>query len=146
MQGGNVPDSPSERIAPKPAAPDNKRPVTGRIQYGNRNRGTRPNGRKHGAQAGAQRRAGRGIRRQSRGARGCRKEKGITTCAGLKELVAALSAPRVIWIMKAGLLQSQFAALEEPEGALVTDIADEPARIAARLAGTLGLIPVIPGP
>ena len=27
------------------------------------------------------------------------KEKGITACAGLKELVAALSAPRVIWIM-----------------------------------------------
>lgn len=47
--------------------------------------------------------------------------------------------------MKAGLLQSQFAALEEPEGALVTDIADEPARIAARLAGTLGLVPVIRG-
>lgn len=47
--------------------------------------------------------------------------------------------------MKAGLLQSQFTALEEPQGALVMDIADEPARIAARLAGTLGLVPVIPG-
>ena len=47
--------------------------------------------------------------------------------------------------MKAGLLQSQFAALEEPEGALVMDIADEPARIAARVAGALALVPVIPG-
>ena len=40
---------------------------------------------------------------------------------------------------------SQFTALEEPEGALVMDIADEPARIATRLAGTLGLVPVIRG-
>jgi gluconokinase len=39
--------------------------------------------------------------------------------------------------MKAGLLQSQFAALEEPSDALVVDIADAPARIAERLVKQL---------
>jgi gluconokinase len=39
--------------------------------------------------------------------------------------------------MKAGLLQSQFAALEEPGDALVIDIAEAPAQIAARLAKQL---------
>lgn len=47
--------------------------------------------------------------------------------------------------MKAGLLKSQFAALEEPEGALIMDIGDEPGRIAARLVEALNLVPVNPG-
>jgi gluconokinase len=48
--------------------------------------------------------------------------------------------------MKAGLLQSQFAALEEPENALEVDIGDEPARIAAGLIKALNLVPVSPAP
>ncbi|HEX7812872.1 MAG TPA: gluconokinase [Burkholderiales bacterium] len=47
--------------------------------------------------------------------------------------------------MKAGLLKSQFAALEEPQGALVVDIGDEPQHIAARLIEALNLVPVSPG-
>ena len=35
--------------------------------------------------------------------------------------------------MKAGLLESQFAALEEPSGAIVVDIGEAPARIAERV-------------
>lgn len=46
--------------------------------------------------------------------------------------------------MKAGLLQSQFAALEEPEGALVVDIGPEPERIAAGLIKALNLVPFSP--
>lgn len=41
--------------------------------------------------------------------------------------------------MKAGLLQSQFAALEEPADALVADITGDPAQIAERLVQQLGL-------
>ncbi len=41
--------------------------------------------------------------------------------------------------MKAGLLQSQFAALEEPADALVADIAGDPGQIAERLVQQLGL-------
>jgi gluconokinase len=44
--------------------------------------------------------------------------------------------------MKAGLLQSQFAALEEPSDALVADIGGDPAQIAARVLRQLGLAPV----
>jgi gluconokinase len=44
--------------------------------------------------------------------------------------------------MKAGLLQSQFAALEEPSDALVVDIADAPARIAERLVKQLEVAPL----
>ncbi len=40
--------------------------------------------------------------------------------------------------MKAGLLESQFAALEEPENALVADIGPEPAVIAERVLSGLG--------
>jgi len=47
--------------------------------------------------------------------------------------------------MKAGLLKSQFAALEEPEGALVMGIEDAPERIAARLVVALNLATVNPG-
>jgi gluconokinase len=47
--------------------------------------------------------------------------------------------------MKAGLLKSQFAALEEPEGALVMGIEDAPERIAARLVKALDLATVSPG-
>jgi gluconokinase len=48
--------------------------------------------------------------------------------------------------MKAGLLQSQFAALEEPGDALVADIAEAPAQIAGRLVKQLGLGRVSPAP
>lgn len=46
--------------------------------------------------------------------------------------------------MKAGLLQSQFAALEEPGDALVIDIAQAPAQIAERLVKQLGVTAVSP--
>ncbi|HWA11756.1 MAG TPA: gluconokinase [Burkholderiales bacterium] len=46
--------------------------------------------------------------------------------------------------MKAGLLQSQFAALEEPGDALIIDIAEAPAQIAGRLVAQLGLERVSP--
>jgi len=44
--------------------------------------------------------------------------------------------------MKAGLLQSQFAALEEPGNAVVVNIAESPAQIADRLVKQLGAKPV----
>jgi gluconokinase len=46
--------------------------------------------------------------------------------------------------MKAGLLQSQFAALEEPNDATIVDIAEAPAQIAERLVKQLGATPVSP--
>lgn len=47
--------------------------------------------------------------------------------------------------MKAGLLQSQFAALEEPQDALVVDIDGDPAFISARIVEALGLARIIAG-
>ena len=46
--------------------------------------------------------------------------------------------------MKAGLLQSQFAALEEPGDATIVDIAEAPAKIAERLMKQLGATSVSP--
>lgn len=54
------------------------------------------------------------------------------------DLIEARLLARKGHYMKAGLLQSQFAALEEPGDALVVDIAEAPAQIAARLATQLG--------
>ena len=39
---------------------------------------------------------------------------------------------------------NKFAALEEPDGALVMDIGDEPERSATRLLKALNLVPVSP--
>jgi gluconate kinase len=41
--------------------------------------------------------------------------------------------------MKAGLLASQFEALEEPENALVVDVAAEPAEIVRAIRQALAL-------
>ena len=48
--------------------------------------------------------------------------------------------------MKAGLLQSQFAALEEPDDATIIDIAEAPELIADRLMKQLRPTTVIPTP
>ncbi len=44
--------------------------------------------------------------------------------------------------MKAGLLQSQFAALEDPSNALIVDIAEAPVQIAERLVKEFSAVPV----
>jgi len=55
------------------------------------------------------------------------------------ELIESRLKARKGHYMKAGLLQSQFAALEEPSDALVADISGEPAEICSRLMQQLGL-------
>jgi gluconokinase len=58
------------------------------------------------------------------------------------DLIEARLRARKGHYMKAGLLQSQFAALEEPDDALVVDISGDPGQITARLLQQLGLSPV----
>ena len=60
------------------------------------------------------------------------------------DLIEARLKARKGHYMKSGLLRSQFAALEEPEGALVMGIEDTPDVIAERLIDSLHLVPVSP--
>jgi gluconokinase len=43
--------------------------------------------------------------------------------------------------MKAGLLESQFAALEEPRDAVVVDVAQPPDALANQVLGELKIVP-----
>ena len=52
-------------------------------------------------------------------------------------LITARMQARKDHYMKAGLLESQFAALEEPRNAVVADIADSPDAIVARIRSEL---------
>jgi gluconokinase len=83
-------------------------------------------------------------RYRDRLARDCKDVK-LVYLKGDFDLIESRLMARKGHYMKAGLLKSQFAALEEPEGALVMDIGDEPERIAARLLKALNLVPVNPG-
>jgi gluconokinase len=55
------------------------------------------------------------------------------------DLIEARLRARKGHYMKAGLLLSQFAALEEPADALVADISGDPGQISAQLLQQLGL-------
>jgi gluconokinase len=83
-------------------------------------------------------------RYRERLARDC-KDVRVVFLKGDFDLIESRLMARKGHYMKAGLLKSQFAALEEPAGeALVIDIGDEPERIAARLLEALNLVPVSP--
>jgi carbohydrate kinase (thermoresistant glucokinase family) len=56
---------------------------------------------------------------------------------GSRELIGARLAARQHRYMPASLLESQFATLEAPAGAIDVDIADPPARCAERILETL---------
>ncbi|HVY06877.1 MAG TPA: gluconokinase [Burkholderiales bacterium] len=56
---------------------------------------------------------------------------------GSFELIRSRLEARKNHYMKAGLLESQFAALEEPKDALVADIGEDPAGIADFILGRL---------
>jgi gluconokinase len=83
-------------------------------------------------------------RYRDRLARDCRDVK-LIYLKGDFDLIESRLMARKGHYMKAGLLKSQFAALEEPQGAVVMDIGDEPERIAARLLTALNLVSVNPG-
>ncbi|HYJ19574.1 MAG TPA: gluconokinase [Burkholderiales bacterium] len=83
-------------------------------------------------------------RYRDRLARDC-KDVRVVYLKGDFDLIEARLMARKGHYMKAGLLKSQFAALEEPEGAVVMDIGGDPERIAARLLEALNLTPVNPG-
>lgn len=57
---------------------------------------------------------------------------------GSPELIAERLAHRTRHFMSNNLLDSQFAALEEPEGAIVVDITPRPVEIAELIASRLG--------
>ncbi len=82
-------------------------------------------------------------RYRDRLSRDCKDVK-VVYLKGEFNLIEARLMARKGHYMKAGLLKSQFAALEEPGGALVIDIGDEPERIAASLLKALNIVPVSP--
>lgn len=57
---------------------------------------------------------------------------------GARELIAGRLAARRGHYMNPGLLDSQFAALEEPAGAIVADVAADPASVARTVRAALG--------
>jgi gluconokinase len=57
---------------------------------------------------------------------------------GTKALIAARLAERRGHYMNPALLDSQFAALEEPDDAIVADVSDSPEAIVAALRRALG--------
>ena len=58
---------------------------------------------------------------------------------GSRSLIATRLEERVHRYMPASLLDSQFAALEEPRDAMVVDVAPAPDQIAAQIRSSLGL-------
>ena len=58
---------------------------------------------------------------------------------GSLDLIAARLRQRTHHFMKADLLQSQFAILEEPEDAIIADGSDPPSVIVTKLRKALGI-------
>jgi 6-phosphogluconate dehydrogenase len=82
------------------------------VKHGIRYRRTRPHGRQHGAAAGAQGHQDRAHNRSHDVSEAIAAETGHLACATLPDLVAALQAPRIVWLM--------LPAGEATEAALTT--------------------------